>query len=208
VLPSHVSNLLMPLRAMIAQLSAPTRLPQIEVSLGEGVTVLVLRHLEPLVDADIAVLRQFAERHDVQWWLQPKGPDTVHPLDPAHAGTRAYAMPEFGLRMPYRPTDFTQVNHAINRAMVSRALNLLGTQPCGRVPDLLCGAGSLALALPTRARRVVGVEGSPALTDRALDAARRHGLSERTRSAPLNLFEVDVAWLRGLGDVERMLIDP
>lgn len=208
VLPSHVSNLLMPLRAMIAQLSAPTRLPQIEVSLGEGVTVLVLRHLEPLVDADIAVLRQFAERYDVQWWLQPKGPDTVHPLDPAHADTLAYTMPEFGLRMPYRPTDFTQVNHAINRAMVSRALNLLGTQPGDRVADLFCGLGNFTLPLATRAREVVGVEGSKALTDRALDAARRHGLSERTRFATLNLFEVDVAWLRGLGHFDRMLIDP
>src|SRR5690606_32803619 len=78
VLPKHVSDMLMPLRAMIASMSRPDRMPQIEVALGEGVTALVLRHLEPLTDGDIAILRAFAAQHDVQWWLQPKGPDTVH----------------------------------------------------------------------------------------------------------------------------------
>lgn len=208
VLPRHVSDLLLPLRAMIARMSAPTRLPQIEVALGEGVTVLVLRHLEPLTDADLAVLRQFAASHDVQWWLQPKGPETVHPLERAHGDALAYTMPEFGLRMPYRPTDFTQVNHAINRAMVSRALMLLDVQPDDRVADLFCGLGNFTLPLATRGREAVGVEGSKALTDRALEAAERHGLGSRTSFATLNLFEVDVGWLRGLGYFDRMLIDP
>jgi 23S rRNA (uracil1939-C5)-methyltransferase len=52
------------------------------------------------------------------------------------------------------------------------------------------------------------VEGSKALTDRAHDAASRHGLGDRTSFATLNLFEVDVDWLRGLGYFDRMLIDP
>ena len=208
VLPRHVSDLLMPLRAMIASMSAPDRLPQVEVSLGDGVTALVLRHLLPLTDHDIAVLRAFADKHDVQWWLQPKGPDTVHPLVPEHRDALTYTMPEFGLRMPYRPTDFTQVNHAINRSMVSRALTLLEVQPTDRVADLFCGLGNFTLPLATQGREAVGVEGSKALTDRAHEAAARHGLGERTSFATLNLFEVDVEWLRGLGFFDRMLIDP
>lgn len=208
VLPRHVSDLLMPLRAMIASMSAPDRLPQVEVSLGDGVTALVLRHLLPLTDDDLAVLRAFAVRHAVQWWLQPKGPDTVHPLAPEHLDALAYTLPEFGLRMPYRPTDFTQVNHAINRAMVSRALMLLAVQPGERVADLFCGLGNFTLPLATQSREAVGVEGSKALTDRAHEAAARHGLGERARFATLNLFEVDAQWLRGLGFFDRMLIDP
>ena len=208
VLPRHVSDMLMPLRAMIASMSAPGRMPQIEVALGDGVTVLVLRHLEPLTDNDLAVLRAFAAERGVQWWLQSKGPDTVHPLDPAHADTLAYALPEFGLRMPYRPTDFTQVNHAINRALISRALTLLDPQPTDRVADLFCGLGNFTLPLATKAREAVGVEGSKALTDRAMQAAQLHGLAGSTSFSTLNLFEVNVDWLRGLGHFDRMLIDP
>ena len=208
VLPRHVSDMLMPLRAMIASMSAPGRMPQIEVALGDGVTVLVLRHLEPLTDNDLAVLRAFAAERGVQWWLQSKGPDTVHPLDPAHADKLAYALPEFGLRMPYRPTDFTQVNHAINRALISRALTLLDPQPTDRVADLFCGLGNFTLPLATKAREAVGVEGSKALTDRAMQAAQLHGLAGSTSFSTLNLFEVNVDWLRGLGHFDRMLIDP
>jgi len=208
VLPKHVSDLLMPLRALIGSLSMPDKIAQIEVALGEGVTALVLRHLEALTDNDIALLRAFASEHNVQWWLQSKGPDTVRTLEPEHADDLAYTMPQFGLRMPYRPTDFTQVNHAINRAMVARALMLLEVQPTDRVADLFCGLGNFTLPLATQAREAVGVEGSKALTDRALDAASRHGLANSTSFATLNLFEVDVEWLRGLGYFDRMLIDP
>jgi len=208
VLPRHVSDLLMPLRAMIAAMSAPDRMPQIEVAIGDATTALVLRHLLPLSDGDLTILRAFAQQHGVTWWLQSKGPDTVQPLISEDGDRLAYRLPEFGLRMPYRPTDFTQVNHAINRTLVSRALGLLEVQTQDRVADLFCGLGNFTLALATRAKEVVGIEGSKALTDRALDAARRHGLSERTRFATLNLFEVDVAWLRELGRFDRMLIDP
>jgi 23S rRNA (uracil1939-C5)-methyltransferase len=208
VLPQHVARLLMPLRAMITSMSTPDRLPQIEVAVGDMATVLVLRHLEPLTQADIDILRAFAAQHGVQWWLQPKGPDTCHPLEREHAGTLAYTLPEFGLRMPFKPTDFTQVNHAINRTLVSRALTLLDAQPGDRVADMFCGLGNFTLPLATRAREVVGVEGSKALTDRAHDAARRNGLGERASFATLNLFEVDVSWLRSLGHFDRMLIDP
>ncbi|WP_171962329.1 23S rRNA (uracil(1939)-C(5))-methyltransferase RlmD [Bordetella trematum] len=208
VLPPRISAMLLPLRAMIASMSRPDRMPQIEVALGDSATVLVLRHLETLTDQDIAILRAFAREHDVQWWLQPKGPDTVHPLERADADGLAYTLPEFGLRMPYRPTDFTQVNHAINRAMVSRALKLLDVQPEDRVADLFCGLGNFTLPLATQGREAVGVEGSKPLTDRAMEAATRHGLQDRTSFATLNLFEVDVYWLRGLGYFDRMLIDP
>ena len=208
VLPPRVAALLLPLRRMIGAMSAPDRMPQIEVAVGDAALVLVLRHLLPLTDGDISILRAFAAEHDVQWWLQAKGPDTCHPLEREHAESLAYAMPEFGLRMPFRPTDFTQVNHAINRALVSRALQLLEVQPTDRVADLFCGLGNFTLPLATLAREAVGVEGSKALTDRALEAAARHGLDARTRFATLNLFEVDVKWLRGLGYFDRMLIDP
>ncbi|NYT60881.1 23S rRNA (uracil(1939)-C(5))-methyltransferase RlmD [Alcaligenaceae bacterium] len=208
VLPPHVSNMLLPLRDLIGAFAQPDRIPQIEVAVGDQTTVLLLRHMEPLTSADITLLREFGERHNVTWWLQPKGPETIHPLDPADIDKLAYTLPEYGLRMPYRPTDFTQVNYEINRVLISKALGLLDLQATDKVADLFCGLGNFTLPLATKVASVVGIEGSSTLTERALEAARLHGLDQRTRFATLNLFEVDVQWLRELGYFDRILIDP
>ena len=56
---------------------------------------------------------------DSQWWLQSKGPDPATPFYPTETALQ-YSLPEFGIRMPFKPTDFTQVNHQINRVLVSK----------------------------------------------------------------------------------------
>lgn len=208
VLPESVSDLLVPLRRLIESLSRPNRIPQIEVSVGDSVVVLVLRHLEPLTTADHDELLAFAQRHGVSWWLQPKGPDSVYPLVPGDENRLFYTLPQFGLTMAYRPTDFTQVNHVVNRSLVSRALSLLDPRPDDRVADMFCGLGNFTLPLATVSHHVLGVEGSAALTGRATETARRHGLEDRVSFSTLNLFEIDETWLRSLGHIDRMLIDP
>ena len=207
ILPPHVSALLLPLRQLVTNLSMPDRIPQIEVSVGDRVTALVLRHLMPLTEDDVALLRAFASQYDIQWWLQSKGPDTVVLLDPSQEGDLAYVLPEFGLRMPFRPTDFTQVNQQINQALVSKAVKLLGVQNTDRVADMFCGLGNFTLPLATQAQSVVGVEGSEMLTRRAGEAATLAGIDNATFNT-LNLFEVDSQWLASLGKFDRMLIDP
>lgn len=207
VLPPSIASLLLPLRTLVMKLSAPDRFPQIEVSVGEGVTALVLRHLLPLTAEDVQKLRDFAAQYSVQWWLQSKGPDTVIPLDPAHENTLYYTLPEFGLEMPFKPTDFTQVNHQINRALVSRALTLLEPQAQDRIADMFCGLGNFTLPLATRCQEVVGIEGSAMLTARAQSAAQRAGI-QHAKFETLNLFEVTTEWLAELGKFDRMLIDP
>lgn len=211
VLPPHVSALLLPLRALIGQMEGRDRLPQIELAIGEGpqgrVTALVLRHLEPLSQADRGRLGAFGKAHDVQWWLQSKGPDTVVRLDD-EGPALAYGLSDFGIVMPFRPTDFTQVNHAINEAMVSQALRLLAVEDDERVIDWFCGLGNFSLPLATRAREVLGIEGSEALVRRARENATQNGLSGRTRFEARNLFEMDAAGLRADGVAQKWLVDP
>ena len=207
ILPDHVARLLVPLRELVGALSIYNQMPQIEVAIGEETTVLVLRIMAPLTPADEVLVKAFADKWEIQWWLQPKGPDTAYPFYPL-GKELYYTLPEFGIRMPFKPTDFTQVNHHINRVLVSKALRLLDVQQDDRVADLFCGLGNFTLPLATQAREVVGIEGSTALTTRALDNAKANGLAEKTSFSTRNLFEVTKDDLVALGKFDRMLIDP
>ncbi|GGC04341.1 23S rRNA (uracil(1939)-C(5))-methyltransferase RlmD [Oxalicibacterium flavum] len=211
VLPPHVSAMLVPLRELIASLSIVDQLPQIELAIGQGVqtriTAMVLRIMAPLSAEDEIRLKAFADEHGIHWWLQPAGPDSAYQYYPV-TGELHYTLPEFGIRMPFKPTDFTQVNHQINRVLVARALRLLDPQPGERIADLFCGLGNFTLPIATQAREVVGIEGSTTLTERALENARANGVEGRTTFYCRNLFEAKAQDFVELGRFDRMLIDP
>jgi 23S rRNA (uracil1939-C5)-methyltransferase len=208
ILPPRISALIEPLRELVEQLSIRERLPQIEIAVGEAVDVLVLRILEPLTGNDEALLRGFADRHGIQFFLQPKGPDTAHPFHPLDAPELSYTLPEFNVVMPFHPTEFTQVNPHINRVLVRRAIRLLDPRPGERIADLFCGLGNFTLPIARRGATVLGVEGSPALVRRAQANAAYNGLSERTEFQVANLFEATEESLARLGRFDKMLIDP
>ena len=207
VLAPQVSVLLMPLRVLIASMDQRDRLPQIEVAVGADRTALVLRHLEPMTEPDLDRLRAFAATHRVVWWLQPKGPESAHPLDPAEAALD-YRLPEFGLVMQFKPTDFTQVNSQINRTLVMQAVRLLDPKAHERVIDWFCGLGNFTLPIATSAREVLGVEGSETLLMRSRENAQRNGLSDKTVFAARNLFEMTPQQLLRDGAADKWLVDP
>ena len=231
VLPPKVSALLVPLRGLIFAMDARETLPQIELACGDEVIALVLRHLEPLSIGDLAQLRAFAQAHSgviagkrqvLQWWLQPKGPETVHVLTDEDGSTTtadtnelAYSLPEFGVNMPFKPTDFTQVNPYINRVLVSKALKLLAVQRHERVIDWFCGLGNFTLPLATQAREVLGIEGSAVLVARSQQNFELNRLAGQSGSAlaatdfvARNLFEMTPQGLVQDGYADKWLVDP
>jgi len=215
ILPKNVSDLLLPLRALFAGMSAPDRLPQLEVAVGEhpsnvGVldTVFLLRHMDPLTDEDLAMLQAFGAQHQVRWFLQSGGPATVKPLLETDAPLLQYRIPNYGLTLQFAPTEFTQVNPAINHALVTKAMRLLDAQPGERIADMFCGLGNFTLPIAYSGATVVGVEGSEALVERAAENAAFNGLSDKTSFFAANLFlDCQPIWER-LGKLDRMLIDP
>ena len=215
VLPPHVSNMLLPLRALIASLDAKETVPQIELACGDSITALVLRHLQDLSDGDKARLRAFAGVNPgLQWWLQPGGLETVALLDEG-VPQLDYALPEFGVVMPFKPTDFTQVNPHINQVLVSRAVRLLDVQRSERVIDWFCGLGNFTLPLATRAGAVLGIEGSEVLVARARQNYESNQLVAYVNRAlaatyfiARNLFEITPAMLVKDGMADKWLVDP
>ena len=219
ILPAKISRLLPLLAQLNEQLSIRDQLPQIEVAVGEQVDVLVLRIMQALSPADEELLKQFADTHQVQFWTQTKGPDTVHPFYPLDAPALTYSMPEFGITMPYAPTEFTQVNSTMNRLMVSRAIRLLAPKAQESIADFFCGLGNFTLPIARSGAQVLGIEGSAALVKRAEQNAVYNGLDKNSLSLrgrvgvgvefrAMNLFEMTEAELVQLGKFDKWLVDP
>lgn len=208
VLPPHVSALIPKLKTLIEGMSQPDRMPQIELAVGGAQTVLLLRHLEALTEDDLARLRHFADVQGIIWYLQSKGPETVILFHPVEARMLSYELPDFGLELLFHPTEFTQVNHGVNRMLVRRAMALLKPQAGERIADLFCGLGNFTLPIARLGAKVLGVEGSAALVKRAQENAALNGLEARCEFAVANLFEATEESFAALGVLDKMLIDP
>ncbi|SBT06794.1 23S rRNA (uracil(1939)-C(5))-methyltransferase RlmD [Candidatus Propionivibrio aalborgensis] len=208
ILPQHVSALLLPLRELISALSISRDMPQIEVAVGESMTALVMRILAPLDTADDALLRAFADQHKVVFFLQPKGPASAYRFYPLEGLQLSYRLPDYDIEHFFSPTEFTQVNHAINRVLVRRALALLDPQPGERIADMFCGLGNFSLPIARSGAHVLGIEGSTDLVRRATENAQANGLERQVEYAVANLFAITPDALNAFGYFDRMLIDP
>ena len=207
ILTPNVSALIQPLREMMVGLTNAAQIPQIEIAVGEHVTVLVFRLLEPWAETDVKQVRAFAELHGVQIWEQSKGPDTVRPFWPLDAPELSYSLPEFDLVMPFKPIEFTQVNAALNRSLVSRAMRLLQPKPGERIGDMFCGLGNFTLPIARLGAQVLGIEGSAELVARAQQNARRNQLPN-AEFAVHNLFDMTPEKFSAWGRFDKLLIDP
>lgn len=220
VLVKPVGDLIKPLRALVLSLDARRDVPQIEVAVGETRSVpaeqlnevlrvtLTLRHLEPLTDADLDRLRDFAEQFNIEWFLQSGGPDTVQKFWPADNNqTLHYFLPDDDISMAFCPGDFTQVNAEINRQMVQQAIELLDLQPEDKVLDLFCGLGNFTLPIARRCAQVTGVEGSDDMVIRATENASRNNIcnAQFYKADLFTDFAVD-SWAGQRYD--KLLLDP
>jgi 23S rRNA (uracil1939-C5)-methyltransferase len=208
VLPPHISALIVPLQELIVQLSIKDLVPQIELAVGEGTTVLVFRIMSALLPVDEVLMREFADAHQVQVWTQTKGPDTIKPFHPLNAQSLSYSLPEFNLKYPFSPTEFTQVNPHINRVMIRRAMQLLNPQANERIADFFCGLGNFTLPIARSGATVFGMEGSSALVKRAEESALLNGLDKQVRYQEADLFFMSPESLVELGYFDKWLIDP
>lgn len=206
VLVPALARLLPPLAETISLLDARASIPQLEVAAGDDGAALVFRHLAPLCDSDIEVLRQFATLHSVSVFLQPGGPSSVTLLQGSEL--LRYQLPAYELSYDFHPMEFTQVNQAINRQLVDLALDLLDPLQEDVVLDLFCGIGNFTLPIARCAGHVLGMELSESSIDRARKNAMANGITNVDFSV-LNLIEpaVDVGTLVP-ANATKVLLDP
>ena len=207
VMAEPVGALVGTLARLLTSMERRESIPQIEVALSDGERALVVRVLDPLPDSDLETLRAFERDQGLRILLQPGGLHTIAPLTPGPVDLH-YRLEAFDVRLDFGPSDFVQVNSAINQAMVARAIELLDVGPADRVLDLYCGLGNFTLPLARRAGSVVGIEGEESLIDRARANARRNGIE----NAEFHVADLSVApdptlsWMRRPYDA--VLLDP
>ena len=213
LLPEHVSGCLNLIRdALQDMVNAQPKvgIRSVEISVGEGVTAVNIvsqkRQPENVLRALAGCLNRRGGKQIWQVWQQI-GSAKSQAVSPHDALPLVFRLPEFGLTMPFQLGDFTQINLPLNEIMVARAVRYLDPQPHERIADLFCGLGNFTLPLAKRAAEVVGIEGSAALTQRAVANARANGLPN-AQFASADLFAATPETLAALGRFDKMLLDP
>lgn len=206
ILDPRIAGRLPQLSRLVASLETYRRIPQLEVACGDEQASLVFRHLDPLPEGDLERLREYAQESGIAVFLQPAGPDSIHPLD-NRAIDLSYSLPDHDVVIHFQPADFIQVNGEMNRLMVDRAIELLDPRPGERVLDLFCGLGNFTLPMARRGAQLTGIEGDPALVERARENASRNGIGNAAyHHADLKLEAGQSPWLQS--PYEKVLIDP
>lgn len=208
VLASPVDGLIDPLSELVGRLSISARLPQVEVAVADNVTELVFRVLDPPGDDDLAALAEFARENELQIALQSGGPDSIESLDTGNElQPLQYSLPEFDVTIEFVATDFVQVNGAVNRMMVSKAIELLDVGADHRVLDLYCGIGNFSLPLARKSEYVLGIEGEVQQVRRSrANAMLNDVVNCEFRQADLSAIEGNEGWIKEQWD--RILLDP
>ncbi|MDN5870887.1 MAG: 23S rRNA (uracil(1939)-C(5))-methyltransferase RlmD [Nitrococcus sp.] len=206
VLDPRIGERIPELAEMIRGLSIFERVPQIEVAAGDQAVGLVFRNLAPFAAEDYKRLSAFAREYGFAVYEQPGNEASVRAIWPP-VPELSYALPDQALSLAFQPTDFTQVNTAVNQALVNRAIGLLALQAPDRVLDLYCGLGNFTLPIAQRVTRVIGLEGDEALLERARANAARNAITN-ARFQRSDLSQ-GIGELPGPQDViSRVLLDP
>ncbi|MBA2648951.1 MAG: 23S rRNA (uracil(1939)-C(5))-methyltransferase RlmD [Legionella sp.] len=208
VMHAKVAEDIIVLRQLIDDMEDKHCIAQVEVAAGDTDIALILRNLRPLNEADQEKIKQFAQKHQYKLYLQPGGPDSVTCFYPPGAETYlTYRLDAYDLTFNFHPNDFTQVNAHINQSMVQRALELMDLQKTDKILDLFCGLGNFTLPMAKFCAKVVGIEGSETMVQRAYFNAKTNDINNvEFFSANLD----DVAALSRLSDqsFNKILIDP
>lgn len=206
VLEKPLADLLKPLADLFEQTSIRQSIPQVECSMGDNLISLIIRHMKPFDSDDILLLKEFTNTHNLQIYLQSKGPKTVMSLS-SYEESLNFELKDYELKYEFLPNDFIQVNRRMNQKMIQQALKAMDINETDVVLDLFCGLGNFTLPMAKTAASVIGVEGDEQLVERAKHNAQLNNLSNVDfYKADLTQDQDNSEWFKK--DFTKVLIDP
>lgn len=165
VLAPELNVLLPDIYSALKAFKKPEQLGHVELVLGDNGPCITLRHLSALTTVETNALTELAKRHHVSLYLMP----ATDQLNLVEGDMPFYQ--EVGVKIPFAPNNFIQVNQAVNKKMVKQAVEWLDPQKSDRVLDLFCGVGNFSLPIAKLAKHVVGVEGVAEMVEKATNNA-------------------------------------
>jgi len=206
VLEKPLADLLQPLADLFAAMTVKAFIPQVECSMGEPNISIIVRHMKPFSNEDLQLMLDFSHQHDLQVFLQSKGPKTIKPLE-NYKEPLGFELKSFNLKYEFLPNDFIQVNRKMNEKMIAQALDAMDIQTDDVILDLFCGLGNFTLPMAQKAAEVVGVEGDSQLVERAKHNAQINALDQ------VHFYEADLTQDHSKSEwfnrpYTKVLIDP
>ena len=212
----ELSNLIPGLRKLVGQVSDFKLIGHIELVAADNGNVVLVRSINIFPECDRQLFRTFAEQEQVRFYILERHEmgreDLVRKeeltcLNPeSFTGEEPYYTID-GLKIYFRPTDFIQVNSAINVAMLGTALDYLELKPEDEVLDLFCGLGNFTLPVAKRSAHVYGVEVVGGMVRKANDNAKANGIT----NAEFIVQDLEEEFERTLwakSRVSKVLLDP
>lgn len=180
-------------REMLIKLECKDTIPQLEYMSGEKEESFVIRMLEVPSIADIKILHEFMNHHDIRIFIQ------------AHSSLNVLELtdnPDYDLEMIQRQKsgnltesnasidylcgditlksgvfDFIQVNKEITSWMLRSAVSWLQPQAHESLIDLCCGLGPFALTFAPLVTKVHGIELENSMVEKAHAHAKAYGIT-------------------------------
>lgn len=201
VLEPSLNALLPKLKSLLNTFSNLTSLGHVELVLGDNGPVIVLRHLKALQAQEQSALVKLANESNATLYSMPESDKLV--LLTGHEPSYS----EIGVKLPFSPSHFIQVNQRVNQKMVSQAIEWLDPAEGERVLDLFCGLGNFSLPLAKKAQHVVGVEGVEEMVQQATANAKVNDLSN-VEFYQANLEEALSSQPWAKEKFDKVLLDP
>jgi len=208
VLPTKISELILPLQKLIKGVTIKDKIPQIEYASNKKRHILVLRILENFTDSDIEKLSKFEGLHGIEFWTQAKGIDTVKPLLQKSSEEIFYENPEFGIKYLFNPTGFIQINPYINQVLIRKIYTVTKPNNNDVIFDFFSGVGNFSLPLATSGAKITAIEGDAALVKTGNINAKKNKLDKFLTFKNINLFDIRIEQLKELGKADKWIIDP
>jgi 23S rRNA (uracil1939-C5)-methyltransferase len=173
----------------------------------KGVAIVV-RHVKPLSLVDRQQLQDVCDTHLAQVWFQPEKGGALNDAKGSLCDPRLfYDLPKYDIQISFHPSDFTQVNQAVNLQMVDQAISWLDLKPSDKVLDLFCGVGNFTLPIALHVAAVIGIEGVATMSQRATDNASLNQI-ENAVFKTKNLDADNLGLALESFSVNKFLLDP